>query len=336
MTLLNGTTGNKMSILIATARPDCFARVKNALASSGLDLVRLDSLDDLPNMHRGRDPDLILLDGWIDGKDGQRSAEILRTNPRCKSIPIVFIISGQIDIPQIFTGHDRGTVDYLLEPILPSILQAKVAIFKELRDLRLQLEAQRGELDDKNLEIEVLQKELEEKNRREEEFSSLDGLTGLFNRHYFDDNLQKEWRQATRTHAQLSLLLIEIDRVTGPAGQPEISARDDWRCRIAQGLYEALLRPVDIIARYRTDVFAAILPGTGRQGVESVAMRMKANVGGLAPPQEGAVALSMGATTLLPSSGLPAAALYEYAEKALRESKSCGGNVLRICTPDIT
>ncbi len=207
-----------------------------------------------------------------------------------------------------------------------------------IAELHRQLEEKTRELDGKNLELEVLQKELEEKNDKLEQLSSLDGLTGLFNRRYFDANLVKEWKQALRTHTPLSLLIVDIDHFKGYNDRYGHLEGDECLRKVAQALYEALLRPIDIVARYGGEEFTAILPDTDREGAELVARRMMEQVERLDIPHSGGavtgrVTVSIGATTLVPSGRLSANTLLEYADKALHEAKEAGRNTLRIKQP---
>ena len=200
---------------------------------------------------------------------------------------------------------------------------------KEMQQMRLQLSAKSKELEARSLEIEVLQKELEEKNARLEALSSLDSLTGLFNRRYFDDNLVKEWRQAFRTQTPLSLLLVRIAEF-----QECRECYDRWQgeaClqKVAHGLYAALLRPVDIVARYAQHEFAVLLPGTDRQGAQLVAERMLEQVAALDGNAAGEammnkITLSIGGSTVLPSGEKMVSFLVQLAGRALEEAEKAG------------
>jgi diguanylate cyclase (GGDEF)-like protein len=262
----------------------------------------------------------------------------MRGSTRSKSIPIIFVTAARMDLEHMFKGYDSGAVDYLFKPLEPHILRSKVGVFLELHRQRRQLEEKTRELDAKILELEVLQKELEEKNDKLELLSSLDGLTGLFNRRYFDANLLKEWKQALRTHTPISLLIVDIDHFKGYNDRYGHLEGDDCLRKVAQALYEALLRPIDIVARYGGEEFTAILPDTDQEGAEMVARRMMDHVAGLDIPhpggtETGRVTVSIGATTLMPSGKFSANSLLDYADRALYEAKEAGRNLLRIKLP---
>ncbi len=308
------------------------------LDSPELELVRAESGNEALAKVLDFEFALVLMDVQMPGMDGYETAELMRGSTRSKSIPIIFVTAARMEQEHMFKGYDSGAVDYLFKPLEPYILRSKVGIFVELHRQRRQLEEKTRELDAKILELEVLQKELEEKNDKLELLSSLDGLTGLFNRRYFDANLVKEWKQALRTVSPLSLLIVDIDHFKGYNDHYGHLEGDDCLRKVAQALYEALLRPVDIVARYGGEEFTTILPNTDREGAEMVARRMMDHVARLdIPHQEGTVAgrvtVSIGATTLVPSGKLSANSLLEYAGKALYEAKEAGRNSLRIKQP---
>ncbi len=276
---------------------------------------------------------LILMDVRMPGMDGYETAELMRGSTRSKSIPIIFVTAARMDREHMFKGYDSGAVDYLFKPLEPQILKRKVGIFLELHRQRQQLEEKTRELDAKILELEVLQKELEEKNARLELLSSLDGLTGLFNRRYFDDNFVKEWKQASRDKRPLSLLIVDIDYFKNYNDFYGHLEGDDCLRKVAQVLYEALMRPTDIIARYGGEEFTAILPNTDKEGAKRVGERMMEYVDRLRLSHKGSsvadvVTVSIGAATLVPDGKLTVTSLLERADKALYEAKEKGRNLL--------
>lgn len=102
------------------------------LAGSGTDALRL-CLD--------HDFAAILLDVRMPEMDGFETAEMIRSRRRSRDTPILFLTGYRSD-EQLFRGYDLGAVDFLFKPIVPEILQSKVAVFVELSRSGLLLKRQ--------------------------------------------------------------------------------------------------------------------------------------------------------------------------------------------------
>jgi PAS domain S-box-containing protein len=101
----------------------------------------LDSLDaDLVSAHSGKEAlrfllednfAAILLDVKMPDMDGFETAELIRSRPRSRNTPILFL-TGYRNEEHLFRGYDLGAVDFLFKPIVPEVLRSKVTVFIEL------------------------------------------------------------------------------------------------------------------------------------------------------------------------------------------------------------
>jgi len=91
---------------------------------------------------------VILLDVRMPDMDGFETAELIRGRKRSYGVPIIFLTGSEGTTGNLFKGYSLGAVDYLVKPIVPEILTAKVAVFAELfrknQDLQFQLERVRA------------------------------------------------------------------------------------------------------------------------------------------------------------------------------------------------
>ena len=75
---------------------------------------------------------VILLDVRMPGLSGYETATLIRSRESTRNIPIIFMSAFDKDDVHVFEGYSAGAVDYLLKPIKPEILKAKVSVFCEL------------------------------------------------------------------------------------------------------------------------------------------------------------------------------------------------------------
>jgi PAS domain S-box-containing protein len=113
---------------------------------------------------------LILLDVQMPGMNGIETATLLRTNPKTRHLPIIFITAGAHDSAHVFKGYDAGAVDYLHKPIEPLILQGKIRVFCELYLQRRELDFRKAHLEqmvgERTVELRALADELAESEAR--------------------------------------------------------------------------------------------------------------------------------------------------------------------------
>lgn len=91
---------------------------------------------------------VILLDVLMPTMDGFETARLIGTREASKHTPIIFLTAIGSDVDMVYRGYAVGAVDYLVKPLNPDIVKAKVAVFVELfrknRQLRRQDEALRA------------------------------------------------------------------------------------------------------------------------------------------------------------------------------------------------
>ncbi len=281
---------------------------------------------------------LILMDVQMPVMDGYETAELLRGNKRTRHIPIIFVTAAQRDREHMFKGYDAGAVDYLLKPLEPAVLKSKIGIFLEMFRQRQLLEEKTRELDAKIIELEQLQHRLEESNKQLQHLSSVDGLTGLYNRRHFDDIFVAEWKSAVRRKKPMSIIISDIDNFKAYNDSYGHIAGDICLQQVAKGLLSALRRPIDMVCRYGGEEFTVILPDTDSIGAELVANRMREEIKRLQIPHAssstgGFVTISSGISTMIPEHGQSASLLLDAADKALYRAKAEGRDCCRINAP---
>src|SRR5206468_3040121 len=75
---------------------------------------------------------VVLLDVRLPGLDGLETARLIRGQDRARHTPIIFLTAHDDDSSAVEQAYALGAVDYLVKPLSPVILRAKVAGFIEL------------------------------------------------------------------------------------------------------------------------------------------------------------------------------------------------------------
>ena len=122
----------KTNILIVDDRADKLLALGAVLESLGQNLVQARSGKEALRLLLKQDFAAILLDVSMPTMDGFETAAYIRQRPRSEHTPIIFITSISNGDNHISRGYSLGAVDYLLTPIVPEILRAKVSVFVEL------------------------------------------------------------------------------------------------------------------------------------------------------------------------------------------------------------
>jgi diguanylate cyclase (GGDEF)-like protein len=167
-----------------------------------------------------------------------------------------------------------------------------------------------------------------------------DVLTGLFNRRFLEESVQRELLRASRVQAQggqagVALLMIDVDHFKRFNDQHGHEVGDRVLREVAQVL-QRNARGSDVAARYGGEEFTVVLTDMpGAQGLERAEQlrldveRMAIEVGGAAV---GSVTVSIGLAQF-PADGSSVEALFLAADKALYEAKRAGRNRVVIASP---
>jgi diguanylate cyclase (GGDEF)-like protein len=163
------------------------------------------------------------------------------------------------------------------------------------------------------------------------ELAQRDGLTGLYNRRLFDDQMSRIWRQARRERAPVQIILVDIDYFKVFNDLYGHQAGDDCLRRVADTLNVAAKRPFDLCARYGGEEFVLVLSDPPRDYAETLPERLRREVASLGVPHEGSpvagvVTVSIGVAMVTPGNGRSLAGAVQMADEALYQAKEEGRN----------
>src|SRR5262245_56582792 len=133
-------------ILIVNDNPSTLSAYKSILAdlseSAGFEIVTAESGAHALRTVLRQDFAVVLLDVNMPIMDGFETAEIIHSNPRLASTPLIFVTAHFADEINRLRGYEKGAVDYIFTPVVPAILRAKVAVFVNLAKEKMELQRQ--------------------------------------------------------------------------------------------------------------------------------------------------------------------------------------------------
>jgi two-component system, cell cycle response regulator len=249
-------------------------------------------------------PALILLDLNMPEMDGFQVLRALKNDSRTIDIPVI-VLSGNSDPEDKVRAFELGAMDFVCKPF-------------DIHELRARIQSA--------IRISRLMSMLEKR-------AQIDGLTGLWNRAYFNDRLPRDLSNAVRTHSTMTLVMCDLDhfkKVNDTFGHPAGDAVLQGYAKILTGE----LRSYDVPCRYGGEEFAIILPDTTADNAATICERIRLAIEARRWPNYPDIRAtsSFGLTTLGVGNGSSPEEWIEAADRALYAAKVAGRN--RIVTFD--
>jgi diguanylate cyclase (GGDEF)-like protein/PAS domain S-box-containing protein len=193
------------------------------------------------------------------------------------------------------------------------------------------------ELDSRSYVV-AIARDITDRKRLEDELRQLsteDSLTNVFNRRYFDDMLEQEWRRMMRVKHSLGLLMIDVDYFKHFNDTYGHVGGDACLRQIATEMKNQMRRAGDIIARYGGEEFAVILPETDIETAAALGDTLQQAIKNLRLEHVGIgdediVTVSVGVATLVPTANQTSLKLLTLSDKALYAAKASGRNRVHV------
>jgi two-component system cell cycle response regulator len=293
-------------VLLVDDRPSSYERLKSTLEKRFEVDVHSDPESAL--FHIADTPyDAVIISLSLRDYDGLRLCSQLRNLEKTRSLPIMIVADPEQDA-KVMRGLDMGVNDYLMRPIDPNELMARVIT-----------QVRRKHYAD----------QLRESVEQTMEMAIMDGLTGLHNRRYFDTHVKTLTNQATSRGKTLSLVLTDIDFFKSINDTHGHDVGDDVLREFGDRIRRSV-RGADLACRYGGEEFVLVLPDSDQDAAVAIAERLRARMDNDPIPVSGGqkhltITISLGVATVQGPNDT-AEALLKRADEALYRAKREGRN----------
>lgn len=315
-------------ILIVDDQPDNIKLLSIILTLNGYEVVESNRGKLAIDLAIKNSPDLILLDISMPDLDGFKVCQLLKSDRRTENIPIIFISAFQ-KVEEKTQAFNLGGNDYITKPFQMEEVIARVETQLKYYRLQTELKIKNQQLKQEIEARQVAETKLLKINQQLSKLATIDSLTNIANRYYFDTFLTREWRLARREQFPVAVILVDVDYFKLYNDRFGHQQGDICLQQIAQALLKAVKRPTDLVARYGGEEFAIILPRTSAHNALQVAeeIRQQIKILALTHPDSLAgdyVSLSLGVCAAVPSPKYTQQQLLITADQALYQAKKQG------------
>jgi len=267
-------------------------------ASSGFEAI---------NMMKDVDFNIVITDIRMPKMDGM---EITQKFKEVNCDTTVIAITGYSSVQSATAMLKEGAYDYITKPV--DVNEVRIIVKRAAERYRLLKEVKEKEI--------------------YKELAITDGLTEVYNRHYFNQTLPRELERAKRYKIPLSFLMVDVDHFK-KFNDTHGHLAGDWALkRVSQAIIGSIRTP-DMVFRYGGEEFAVVLPETNKPDAIAVAERIRVNVSLTRFPDSGMMSgqhltVSIGACTF-PIDAQNFEEVIDNADKHLYSAKRLGRD--RIC-----
>jgi two-component system cell cycle response regulator len=250
--------------------------------------------------------DLVISALYLGDSDGLRFCSQMRSKPQMRRLPVLLLL-GQEELGGLVKGFDIGINDYLFRPIDSNELKARV---------RTQVRRKR------------YQDGLQDTYQRSLAMALTDGLTGLYNRRYFEAHLESTITRARTGGNEVSILMMDLDHFKKINDTHGHATGDCVLKEVAQRLSHGI-REVDLVARIGGEEFVVVMPDSTDGIGLKVADRLRLAVASTpieTPPPAGELSATVSVGVAVVGAGETGAHAQRRADEALYSAKSQGRN----------
>jgi two-component system, chemotaxis family, response regulator WspR len=279
--------------------------------------------DQAVNVAKTVRPTVILQDIVMPGVDGLDLVRRYRSESYTSGIPII-VLSSKEEATVKHAAFEAGANDYLVK--LPDKIELIARIRYHSKAYLNQLQR-----DDAYRALRESQRQLQESNFQLEKLSNLDGLTGISNRRYLDQQVDMERKRSIRAQRPLSIFMIDVDNFKSYNDSHGHLAGDAMLKSVAETIQRHCQRSTDCAARFGGEEFAVMLSEAtvaesqrfGEKLCRAIEDERLLHGASFVSPF---LTVSIGGAVVVPDRGESSSLLIEAADQALYQAKSAGKN----------
>jgi two-component system, cell cycle response regulator len=306
LVLATAETGLGARVLLVDDRRSSYERLAASLGQYHVVEIESDPHHAMVRAAEGNF-DVVIVSLDLEEFDGLRICSQLRSLERTRDLAVL-MVAGLDDRARTLRGLEIGVHDYLVRPVDRNELLARV---------RTQVRRKR------------FSQRLRESVQASMELAVTDGLTGLYNRRYLDNQLAAMFDDSVRRGRHLSVLVLDIDKFKPINDTYGHDAGDEVLREFATRI-RSQTRGIDVVARYGGEEIVVVVPDTDLDVAQIVAERIRECVENEAfgihqATRSVKVTVSIGVASRLPGDTL-ASAVLKRADVALYRAKELGRN----------
>ncbi|MEO6711394.1 MAG: diguanylate cyclase, partial [Planctomycetota bacterium] len=213
-----------------------------------------------------RQPHLVVTDWMMPEMDGIELVRTLRSSEEGRQMQVI-LLTGREEEARVIEAFDAGADEYMIKPLNPRILMARVRSVGRVVAMREQINQDAKKQHAQMAELAVL-------SRRMHMASLTDTLTDLPNRRHAMERLQQELAQSQRDGTPLSVIMIDIDFFKKVNDEHGHDTGDVVLREVARSL-RGCIRATELVCRLGGEEFLVICPRATDAKARLIAERMR-------------------------------------------------------------
>ncbi|HAK50821.1 MAG TPA: hypothetical protein DCM54_02810 [Gammaproteobacteria bacterium] len=226
--------------------------------------------------------------------------------------------------PIAFPRSNQSVIEALASQASVAIENRRMMDEQEAMQVKLE-----KDVDNRTEELEDALSKLSEAHIVLKELTTIDPVTGIRNRQYFEEVFRQELLRAIRQQYDVALLLLDIDHFKKVNDTYGHLAGDECLAGVGQAIDSMLNRPSDVVARYGGEEFIAVLPYVTESNAVKLAEQLREDLELKEFKADGIdikITVSIGVSSGVPNTLEEGRELLSQADEALYRAKGSGRN----------